>query len=1124
MDCTDAPQSPETQLQAIYPDTALFLQDTGRRRLRELKTLKGPIVAVLVPFHKGRSCRMGRALLRGVALALRDVRLRATGHDDQTPQPLHLVALQLDEQSGDDKELTRTLMAMPNVVALIGSLDSPNTQLVANALLEGRDGMPLLSPASSVTDLHLTDAGVTHPWMFRPNLSDRQMLEAGMTAVLPRLPAKDPGEPLLIYAIHWNSEHNDQAIRDLRALCPTVTGRQCRIEGMEIEPRANDPSLMRRSRAIAKRCVQRNCDLFVPFAYGARAAVIMQNLRAEAPQVQILTTDANATTTVATAIKPGGLDGVVTATPYEAHATATLVAQHFRRTYVAGYGMEPDAFAAFGYDAGVLFIDAFRRLLATNAGQRDLQRALSGDLTVQAKLRASRNLRNELRSLLGTSEAVGVLGPFLFNEERCRVLDALVLLWQDRQMVVPPIQGADQLSTATQQPEKSVSTAAPPPDTATQQPDPIPQSPLTQLATLPTAWLSIAFGLFGAALVIFVTIVLSRIPGSAGIPVIGTGIAAYGDLARNTKGTHWPLLENIASEPFWTSYGLSLIAIFLLLEFRGTWSPALARAAPFSIGHAMLLRFPGFRRIHYQSLVEDAARQVRLHYSTLASHSGGQLRPQYVPLKATVEHSADQPGQPGQPVERSDDPQAHQDPRTVLLDALLNPPHHGPQALQLVILGPGGQGKSALMRELYVQYARKLHEDKLHGPIPLYCVNPDIADPLDLVADALRGQYVSREALKVQLSKGHFILWFDGLGDSRTTSAQLKTFLNHPMMRRTPIVIAMRPYRSFMDALTTDSPRITCRPLPLDQEDLQTFIRAYTNSDEGASRLTPELLHACEVEPGAYLQFFVEVALTISNASPTSVAELLQAAIVKLVRPLPGDTLDEVVQRMAHLCLEHHWLGGAPVLPFAFQAPAQRQAVRAFMNASLLEPNAQALYHQGVFAHTVRFKHEIFRTFLTARGLKDCLDHSNEFALLDRCAGDRPYAQPDSVPQQHGTALLDLLASMHERPDELQRYFLARITTWATTFGDRIPRETVLTGLPPAVLQQLPTGSGAGQTIEAAARIADAIETAPPHPYRSTAAVIFKNIAPTVWPLLPRSEREVTLRLVRDHLQSTQNA
>ncbi|MFA7343879.1 MAG: ABC transporter substrate-binding protein [Terrimicrobiaceae bacterium] len=332
----------------------LLLGGCGKKPPREPPTpTPTPVQANAIPVGaflplSGSQQAFGQAAVDGVKLAVSQIN-SGGGLDGR---PVHLILRDTNSKGSEAAAIARQLITGDKVVALIGEITSENSLLAAPVAAEM--GIPMISPGSTHADV--TKAG---PGIFRVCFADpfqgRVMSKFARSIGVEKAAVLfDPTDP-------YSASLAKSFEEDFLARGGSITAKESCSHaasdfGTQLEAvRASQPEV-----------------IFLPLYY-AQAAAIIKQARPLGIDQPFIGTDGWESPDF---LKIGGQ--AVDNTYFASHFSAGNPSEQtkaFVTAYNAGYGHDPLALAALGYDAMNFLADGIRRAGSTEAGA--LQKSLS---------------------------------------------------------------------------------------------------------------------------------------------------------------------------------------------------------------------------------------------------------------------------------------------------------------------------------------------------------------------------------------------------------------------------------------------------------------------------------------------------------------------------------------------------------------------------------------------------------------------------------------------------------------------------------------------------------------------------------------------------------------------------
>jgi hypothetical protein len=366
----------------------------------------------------------------------------------------------------------------------------------------------------------------------------------------------------------------------------------------------------------------------------------------------------------------------------------------------------------------------------------------------------------------------------------------------------------------------------------------------------------------------------------------------------------------------------------------------------------------------------------------------------------------------------------------------------------VVIEAPGGHGKSALLREVI----RSICYDQRYNPkIPLPVLCSDSGGEIEeMVARALAKCHIDHGFLKEMLEAGDFVIFIDDPSEMGVKAETISKFVTSTAGDYSRLVVAMRPDEELRKVLKESLSWIRFEPLPLTEETLVEFVKAY-----GRSSLDDDVKDACRSREGKYLQILVRLAIIIGDKKGvTSKDDLYHLALDRLLRDKFDSELVGKIRRMAiNLCLTTYWKDGSRQLTYG-RNDVEEETMQLLRTAGILiEADSIHLIVEGAKPRTVRFFHDSIQSYLTACGLEGF--HGSEEGkeegknVLWEAAGDERFLDaPINKQAASQSELFEMCIEVFINKEELLKHMVRDLRWWANQYGNDIAKNKVLQAVP----------------------------------------------------------------------------
>jgi ABC-type branched-subunit amino acid transport system substrate-binding protein len=554
----------------------------------EIPEMKKPFIAVIGPKESCSLGHIGLSYMRGAFLAFKE---KETLLNDRETSYIFL-----DDKSdiGKAKTFAVELSKNPNCLGIIGSGDSGSTieiDKVTSSPPQGGLGLVLVSPVSSSTIIGKTGGGGINEWVFIVNPSSEQMIEAALDHLTKRI--QPQGDVLNVTSVYAESHYGRGANNDLRNLCENPDNRCHYIDGVPMKIDYDSSC-----RPLGGRSMQSIIDRLkkmapAPDAVGLfdpspQAGVIALEIKEQIQNVRIFSTAANSTNLFFEKAGERGANGVIIATPYSREVSSTKESSSFKDKFKALFIEQSDNFAAQGYDAANLFLEA-------------LSYPPSNDVKDRQKGRET--IRDALRSV--KVDSIQIPGKIGFNHTQRTDIRPSILIWNENGELVP-VNGK------------------------------------THGVAEFILWFKSETA---QTLIIFLILIVLFVAFARGAR---TGISKWAPLLITVISSGGLQAELVQRHLGLNINGLLLLALlfgaFVITNYAGYVSPRMfkevARIQPFQIIASLALRIPTLRKQYFSGYTNELVRQ-------LEDQTRGARGEKYVPIPAEVQErdgivSADQ--------------------------------------------------------------------------------------------------------------------------------------------------------------------------------------------------------------------------------------------------------------------------------------------------------------------------------------------------------------------------------------------------------------------------------------------------------------------------------------------------
>ena len=302
-------------------------------------------IGLIAPLGAMTEHENGLALQRGVEMAFSEANARGGYHG----LPYEIVLRRDAALWGSSANTVIDLAYGEQVWAIIGSIDSNTTHVALRVAFKAE--VPMINVGSG--DPTMTETGV--PWIARCTPDDRQIGYSLAHLVFREMDLSQ------VAVLRSNDRYGRFGIREFRDAARRL-GRPLPLE-IQFPPEETDfTSALERIEAAAP-------EALVLWARAPEAARALRQIRARGMEIPVVGTDRLASRQF---IQLAGDDaeGII-ATSWLAPGRQDPAWQEFRKRFHARVGVEPEAFAAYGYDAAHMVMEAINQGGLNRARIRD---------------------------------------------------------------------------------------------------------------------------------------------------------------------------------------------------------------------------------------------------------------------------------------------------------------------------------------------------------------------------------------------------------------------------------------------------------------------------------------------------------------------------------------------------------------------------------------------------------------------------------------------------------------------------------------------------------------------------------------------------------------------------------
>lgn len=502
----------------------------------------------------------------------------------------------------------------------------------------------------------------------------------------------------------------------------------------------------------------------------------------------------------------------------------------------------------------------------------------------------------------------------------------------------------------------------------------------------------------------------------------------------------------------------TVVLLILLGVFNARTLRRLANIFPFDLIIPPLLQLRVMRLRHFGPYIDEL--EAKLHWQRVAA-----MNEEYVPIPVVVRASAEAV--------------LHKHPDREVTDTLIGTARSRTLRIaggrNVLIVSPGGQGKSALLRrvvELLIKRFRKTGRT----PIPIFCTGAE-GNLEEAAKNALGAKYVIDSAFKAQLDAGFFTIVVDGLSEQAPSAPELESFIQSDS--KTRLLVSTRPHPGY-EAIFMTTQGMVVEPQRLNSETIEPFENNYLGSNQ---RLSPKTRAACAGLDGSYLPVLVRFAASATSAGDgdlLTVADIFAAAFDTLLKQ-PGQ-----LEAAAALCLATYWDTGCRTV--AAKIPEHQEILDSLSTAGVLIGDKLTVNPASNKPTELRFFHDSMQTFLTAMALQN-LPNVQKWERLVESAGDMRFINT-------GSELFQMCIQVFRPRSVLRQNLRERLLLWAEQYFDCLSATQIVEAASSlGTLTVTQSDTIKGLLVKAVL----AVDHEPADAAIPYLAMIYASLAPTVW-------------------------
>lgn len=399
-----------------------------------------------------------------------------------------------------------------------------------------------------------------------------------------------------------------------------------------------------------------------------------------------------------------------------------------------------------------------------------------------------------------------------------------------------------------------------------------------------------------------------------------------------------------------------LLLIYLLISIpvllaagivRPSFFKSIAGIAPFHLLAPLVSVWPYFRKRYYAEYINNLAEKLGTEkMGRLLVQGSSPVIENYTPVPALF-------------FPKGSEQQMHMQPVAELIH-YVDPENEA--CCHIIIVAPGGQGKSALLREFLGQYLQFFRNNPTL-PLPVYLNGSgrEISDIQELIKHQLGRFLLSEELFGQEMKGGRYFLIIDGLSEAIVKPGALANFVafQNEAGVHTPVIITTRPNKVIENEMRQSALWVEVRPQKLDDETVKAFEQAYLGDGK---QLAEHVRRICRSSNGEYLPILIKLAVIANKERIDDISALYQKAAEMLLKSEERGDYIEVLDSIASLCGATYAQTGSREI---WKTAGNKELIDMLASCGLLLPitNNDTLQ---VAPRTYRFFHDSIQTYFTA--------------------------------------------------------------------------------------------------------------------------------------------------------------
>jgi hypothetical protein len=550
--------------------------------------------------------------------------------------------------------------------------------------------------------------------------------------------------------------------------------------------------------------------------------------------------------------------------------------------------------------------------------------------------------------------------------------------------------------------------------------------------------------------------------------------------------------------------GISAALLFMFFVVAGLSSPwvfqRLASVQPFTVMASIVLMFPRARRHVFREYLAMLRRELAAQ-RVMANDED------YVTLPIEVERVQPSPTQViGEAASATNVEQLAR------LITAINPRERA----HLVLHGPGGRGKTALLNELLERTIDAYLKDP-RCPLPI--VGDRRLKSFEEMVERALANFGGTAVSSRLIESGNLVVFIDDLGESQVDPLNIETFMCS-VGALTRICATIRSGSVYLKAIDRGDRVLVVAPARLDEANLAAFVEHYNEADAKKSGKpqasvlqhtdASRLATICKSTDGCYLPLLVRLAMRANahGRELTSVSDIYEGSLELLLKRGPNED-EQLWRAVEELARVTYWEEHTRLIATTRVKAGEAQLIDSLLKAGVL---VHADREPSLIRSTprqVRFFHDSVQSYLAARAL----GRLAQWDALASAAGEEWFQRARSDIMGESTSELYAMCVQVFRPVDLLRERLAeQLWVWQARYHSELTANQVIDAVPeqirPTVLEAVDQMSGSAECLGTAIVKCKMEDEGCDDATRL--GVLYGRLAPFVWPFMKASIESAT--------------